>query len=139
MSSLVENRESYGRSNTFSGMANIEWSFRPDQSLNFNLYAYKEKGRSDVSDNSLYSFSPDATVSTNKGKTDDDLLSGTLEYNAKFKDDLNLKVSYGLIYGGTDSDNWFLDLPWLWQKGLVQTSLMMVQSSFLLTVARKAS
>lgn len=33
----------------------------------------------------------------------------------------------------------FLDLPWLWQKGLVQTSLAMVQSSFLLTVARKAS
>ena len=28
-----------------------------------------------------------------------------MEYNAKFKDDLNLKVSYGLIYGGTDSDN----------------------------------
>ena len=105
MSSLVENRKSYGRSNTFSGMANVEWSFRPNQSMNFNLYAYKEKGRSDVSDNSLYSFSPDATISTNKGKTDDDLLSGTLEYNAKFEDDLNLKVSYGLIYGGTDSDN----------------------------------
>ncbi len=97
--SLLENRDSYSRSNTYSAMANIEWLIVPNHSLNINLYAYKERMNSDVTDNSLYSLNNSLTSTMRDGTTDDDLFSGTIEYAASFNESLKLKLNYGLIYG----------------------------------------
>ena len=96
---LLENRNSYSRSNTYSAMANIDWMINPNHSLNFNLYAYKERMNSDVTDNSLYSSDNSMSSAVKDGITDDDLYSGTIEYVAKFNETLTLKLNYGLIYG----------------------------------------
>ena len=96
---LLESRDSYSRSNTYSAMANVEWMIKPNHSLNFNLYAYKERMNSDVADNSLYSLKNSLSSTDKDGITDDDLYSGTIEYQAKFNNTLTLKLNYGLIYG----------------------------------------
>lgn len=96
---LLENRDAYSRSNTYSAMANIEWMIRPNHTLNFNLYAYRERMNSDVTDNSLYSLDNNLTYTQKDGVTDDDLYSGTIEYTAKLSETFRMKVNYGLIYG----------------------------------------
>ncbi len=96
---LLENRDAYSRSNTYSAMANIEWTIRPNHSLNFNLYAYRERMNSDVTDNSLYSLDNSLTSTLKDGTTDDDLYSGTIEYTAKLGETFRMKFNYGLIYG----------------------------------------
>ena len=100
---LIEDRDAYSRSNTWSGMANVEWMIKPNHSLNMNVYAYKDNAKSDITDLTLYG--KDRGSSVNGSKTADDLLSGTIEYNAKFANALNLKTSYGIVYGSTGSDN----------------------------------
>ncbi len=107
---LLENRDSYSRSNTYSAMANVEWMIKPNHSLNFNLYAYKERMNSDVTDNSLYSLNNSISSTVKDGITDDDLYSGTIEYAATLSETLKLKLNYGLIYGSnTVSDGYFID------------------------------
>lgn len=107
---LLENRDYYSRSNTYSAMANIEWMIRPNHSLNFNLYAYTERMNSDVTDNSLYSLNNSISSTVKDGITDDDLYSGTIEYAATLSETLKLKLNYGLIYGSnTVSDGYFID------------------------------
>ena len=96
---LSENRDSYSRSNTYSAMTNIEWMIKPNHTLNFNLYAYRERMNSDVTDNSLYSLDNSISSTLKKGITDDDLYSGTIEYATTFNETLKLKLNYGLIYG----------------------------------------
>ena len=107
---LLENRDYYSRSNTYSAMANVEWMIKPNHSLNFNLYAYKERMNSDVTDNSLYSLNNSLSSTIKDGITDDDLYSGTIEYAATFNETLKLKLNYGLIYGSnTVSDGYLID------------------------------
>ena len=96
---LLEDRDYYSRSNTYSAMANVEWMIKPNHSLNFNLYAYKDRMNSDVTDNSLYSLNNSLSSTIKDGITDDDLYSGTIEYAATFNETLKLKLNYGLIYG----------------------------------------
>ena len=107
---LLENRDYYSRSNTYSAMANVEWMIKPNHSLNFNLYAYKERMNSDVTDNSVYSLNNSLSSTIKDGITDDDLCSGTIEYAATFNETLKLKLNYGLIYGSnTISDGYLID------------------------------
>ena len=96
---LLENRDAYSRSNTYSAMANIEWMIKPNHTLNFNLYAYRERISSDVADNSLHSSDNSLTSTLKDGVTDDDLYSGTIEYTAKLSETFKMKLNYGLIYG----------------------------------------
>ncbi len=96
---LLENRDSHSRTNRYSAMANVEWQVRPRHTLNFNLYAYRGNLNSDTADTATDSASA-ATTAITDGRTDDDLLSGTIEYSADFKNDLKLKVNYGIIHMG---------------------------------------
>lgn len=107
---LLEDRDSYSRANTYSTMANVEWMIKPSHSLNFNLYAYKERMNADVTDNSLYSSDNSITSIVKDGITDDDLYSGTIEYAATFNETLKLKLNYGLIYGHSNvRDRYIID------------------------------
>ncbi len=100
---LLEQTETYNRSNTYSGLANVEWLIKPNHALNFNLYVYKERMNSDMADKSVDSQSSSEGASIKDGRTVDDLFSGTVEYAATFNESLKLKLNYGLIYGGTEN------------------------------------
>lgn len=104
---LLEQRDTYSRGNTYSGMTNIEWLIRPNHTLNFNLYAYKECMNSDLTDNFFDEESMSNGSSIKDGSLDDNLLSGNVEYTATFNESLKFKFNYGIIYGANKNSDMY--------------------------------
>ena len=98
---LLESRNARNRANTYSGMTNVEWMIKPNHTLTFNLYAYKELLHSAQTDRTLAPMQRYGSSTVKDGRTEDDLYSGTISYAVDFDESLRLKASYGLIYGGT--------------------------------------
>lgn len=105
---LLENRNAHNRGNTYSGMANVEWMIKPNHTLTFNLYAYKERLHSTQTDRTLAPMLRHGSSTVKNGRTEDDLYSGTISYAVDFDESLQLKASYGLIYGSTGTRDAYL-------------------------------
>ncbi len=105
---LQENRNAHNRGNTYSGMANVEWMIRPNHTLTFNLYAYKELFKFAQTDCTTDPMLQKRSTLVKNGRTDDDLYSGTIEYAVDFDERLKLKVNYGLIYGSSGTRDFYM-------------------------------
>ncbi len=105
---LQENRNAHNRGNTYSGMANVEWMIRPNHTLTFNLYAYKELFKSAQTDCTTAPMLQKQSTVVKNGRTDDDLYSGTIEYAVDFDESFKLKVNYGLIYGSSGTRDFYM-------------------------------
>ena len=101
---LIENRDAYSRSNTLSSMANLEWMIKPNHSLNVNVYAYKDNGKSDITDLTLYG--KDRSSSVNEGRTADDLLSGTIDMAVVLLLSMVPSGLLAVLLGRTVTENW---------------------------------
>ncbi len=105
---LLENRNAHNRGNTYSGMANVEWMIKPNHTLSFNLYAYKELLKSAQTDCTTAPMLQKQSTVVKNGRTDDDLYSGTIEYAVDFDESFKLKVNYGLIYGSSGTRDFYM-------------------------------
>jgi len=105
---LLENRNLRNRGNTYSGMANVEWMIKPEHTLTFNLYAYKELLNSAQTDRTTGSMEQNRSSAVKDGRANDDLYTGTIEYAVDFDESLKLKVNYGLNYGSTGTKDSYL-------------------------------
>ncbi len=122
-SSILIDQLHKGRTNIYTGFANLNWDVKNGHTFNFNFFFYDDFGKHNTSEPTLiHDITDNKYIQSSKSKTNDDLWSANIEYQSRDSLSSRLKASYGIVYGGiraekeyyNQADNitekkWYLD------------------------------
>lgn len=96
--SLVQDRYSMGRLNTYIGEANVSWEIKKGHKLNINVFGYEDFDKSYDTEYRKSGSGTDKILSRNRGN--DDLWTATIDYSSPDSLKNRFSVYYDFSYGG---------------------------------------